>query len=247
MSRERSSFDSIREATDDKSAYSGHGKAAGQAGYRDPGNLLRPAGDFLNESGASRALSVPEGQFQSLRVTLSWNNIVVESQGFLGRLLGKVTKAGVDLDLGCLYELKDGRRGSVQAFGGMYGSRDQSPYIHHTGDERTGDKPGEDEAIAILGANWENVKRFLVYAYVYHGPTSWDQIKPEMRIVVPGETPMIVTPSATRSDLPICALATVKNLENGVHLTNHSEYYSSHPAMDRAFGYGIQWEDGAKE
>jgi len=247
MSRDRSSFDSIREATEDKSAFSRHENARGQAGFRDSGNILRGPGDFLTESGQSRTIGIHEGDFEFLKVTLSWNNIIVEGRGFFGRLLGRAVKTGVDLDLGCLYELQDGKRGSVQAFGGLFGAKDKAPYIHHTGDERTGDKPGEDELLEIDGAHWEKIKRLLVYTYVYRGPTQWGNIKPEMRLVIPGEAPMMVTPSINRGDFPICALASIENVEGGVKLTNHSEYFSSQPAMDRAFGYGIAWEDGRKE
>jgi len=38
----------------------------------------------------------------------------------------------------------------------------------------------------------------------------------------------------------------IENLDGGVRLTNHSEYFSSQPAMDRAFGFGLAWEDGQK-
>lgn len=246
MSRHRQSIDSIREASEDKSEFSRHG-GRGVAGYRDSGNIVAGPGDFLSEGGQSAVLALANGGFESLQVTLSWNNVIVESKGFFARLFHRARKTGVDLDLGCLYELADGRRGSIQAFGGLYGALDGPPWIHHTGDERTGDRPGIDEALEIGGMNWEKVKRFLVYTYVYRGPTAWSQIKPEMRVLVPGQAPMIVTPAVARSDLPICALATVENLNGGVRLTNHSEYFSSQPAMDRAFGYGIAWEDGVKE
>lgn len=246
MSRERSSFDSIREATENKTLFSGHGAAKGVAGYHDSGNIVAGPSDFLSESGQMRVFSIPEGQFQRLTVTLSWNNIVAEAKGFLPHFLR--AKKGVDLDLGCLYELTNGKRGSVQAFGKLMGALDAPPYIKLSGDERTGNTQGADESLLIDGANWENVKRFLVYAYIYNGPTNWRAIKPEMRVDVSGvDQPMIVTLAAPRSDLPICALATVENLQGGVRLTNHSEYFSSHPEMDRAFGYGLKWEDGAKD
>jgi tellurite resistance protein TerA len=243
MTKERTSFDSIREATEDKSLFSGHGTAKGVAGYHDSGNIIAANPDFLSESGQNKTLSIPEGRFPSMRVTLSWNNIVPHA-GLLARLMGRTT--GIDLDLGCLYELTDGTRGSVQAFGNDFGAIDKPPYIKHTGDERTGNTPGIDESLIIDGNKWENIKRFLVYAYIYEGPTNWRAIKPEIRLVIPDQTPMIVTLAAPRSDLPVCALATVENVDNGVKLTNHSEYFSSHPAMDRAFGYGLRWEDGTK-
>ncbi|HAP79624.1 MAG TPA: tellurium resistance protein, partial [Ruminococcus sp.] len=35
----------------------------------------------------------------------------------------------IDLDLGCLYEMKDGRKGSIQALGNNFGSLERFPYI----------------------------------------------------------------------------------------------------------------------
>ncbi|HEY8963797.1 MAG TPA: Tellurium resistance protein TerA [Alphaproteobacteria bacterium] len=246
MSRQRSSYDSIREATDNDTQVSGHGTARGVGGFRDSGDLLHGSHDFLSEAGASKTLSIAEGHFDVMDIHLSWNNVVVESRGFLGRLLGRITKTGVDLDLACLYELKDGTRGCLQGFGNLFGAIDQPPYIHHTGDERTGNKPGADESMQIKGVYWENIKRIMVYTYVYNGPTRWALIKPEMRVEIPGQNPMIITPAVARDNLPIVALATIENLDGGVRLTNHSEYFSSQPAMDRAFGYGLAWEDGTK-
>lgn len=247
MARDKQSFDSIRAASENIAERTRHANASGAAGIRDTSDLLSGTRDFLREAGQTKTFSIPEGDFPGLQVGLSWNNVVVEARGLLGRLLGRVTRQGVDLDLGCLYELKDGTRGAVQAFGNMFGAEDSPPYIHHTGDERTGDTTGMDEKLVIKGAHWENIERMLIYAYVYNGPTNWALIKPEARIDVPGCTPMIVTPAIARDDLPICALATIHNLDGGVRLTNHSEYFSSHPAMDRAYGFGLHWEDGQKQ
>lgn len=68
-------------------------------------------------------------------VNLNWNSRPVK-QGFLSGLFGG--KQGIDLDLGCLYELKDGRKGTVQALGNAFGSLTQPPFISLDGDDRTG-------------------------------------------------------------------------------------------------------------
>ena len=50
--------------------------------------------------------------------------------------------SGIDLDLGCLYELNDGRKGAVQALGNAFGSLTNPPFISLDGDDRTGDSVG---------------------------------------------------------------------------------------------------------
>src|SRR5690606_40105293 len=49
---------------------------------------------------------------------------------------------GVDLDLGCLYELADGSKGVIQALGNSFGALNTPPYIHLDGDDRTGSSTG---------------------------------------------------------------------------------------------------------
>ena len=68
-------------------------------------------------------------------VNLNWNSRP-RNQGFFASLMGG--GKGIDLDLGCLYELKNGRKGAVQALGNAFGSLKEPPYIALDGDDRTG-------------------------------------------------------------------------------------------------------------
>lgn len=55
-------------------------------------------------------------------VNLQWDQQVkAKPTGFLSSLLGGKPK-GVDLDLGCLYELNNGEKGCVQALGNAFGT-----------------------------------------------------------------------------------------------------------------------------
>jgi tellurite resistance protein TerA len=58
---------------------------------------------------------------------------------------------------------------------------------------------------------------------------------------------MIVTLQTFRSELSLCALAELENVRGGMKLKSHTEYYPGHAEMDRAFGYGLHWSDGAKD
>ena len=93
------------------------------------------------------AISLEKGKKVNLRkqektglgeilVNLNWNSKPAK-KGFLGSLFGGGSKP-IDLDLGCLYELKNGRKGTVQALGNAFGSLQQEPYIALDGDDRTG-------------------------------------------------------------------------------------------------------------
>ena len=171
-------------------------------------------------------------------------------KGFFEKLLGRihlVTQNPVDLDLGCLYELQNGQRGAIQAFGKRFGVLDDAPYIQLSGDERTGETEGQDETLTVNGSKWPEIKRIVLYIYIYEGASNWDTVKPQIQLRVPGQKPVVVTLKAHRDYMPICAIASLENIRDGIRLTTHLEYYPGHDAMDRAFGFGLEWEQGQKQ
>ena len=239
------SQNSLRDATRSRAEFSGHGKSLGAAGVREV-SINPDNSAFLTEPGQSIAVSCPDG-FENLLIGVEWDNVVVEQSGFFGKLLKKATHQGVDLDIGCLYELQDGTRGAIQAFGKKFGDYDNPPYMALSGDERTGDKEGQDEYILVNGAHWDKVKRVLVYIYIYDGVVDWAQVNPHVLIDIPGEDDLVVTLSAHDDSLALCAVGEVEQVRGGVKLTNHTEYFPGHLEMDRAFGFGLDWDDGVKD
>jgi len=170
-----------------------------------------------------------------------------KQENFLGKFFKKtIQKAGVDLDIGCLYEMQDGTRGAIQAFGEKFGAYDQPPFMKLSGDERTGNAEGHDEFIMVNGAHWNDIKRVLVYIYIYEGAPTWSQINPQVILDVPGEDDLIVTLGAHDDALALCAVGGLENVRGGIKLTNYTEYFPGHYEMDRAFGFGLEWGDGQK-
>jgi len=245
MPRPTSSADSLTNASKSTTEYSKHGQSLGAGGVTEDGEISPQ--DQLDKSGESGLILPPEGGFKSFHIGLAWNNIIVEqSGGFMG-LLKKATKQGVDLDLGCFYELQDGTRGILQPFGELFGQYDQKPYIALSGDERTGDADGDDEFFSVNATHWNEIKRILVYTYIYEGACDWSQIKPEVTIdLCNGETALNIQPSLKTTEMTVCALATLTNVKDAMQISTHGEYFTSQAAMDRAFGFGLEWQDGAK-
>jgi tellurite resistance protein TerA len=236
----------LEDANRVRGRFSGRGNAKGAAGYVDPGDVSGQY-DFLSHTGEKLAISPPEGGFGKIKIGAAWNNVRVPKDGFLNKLLKVHADANVDLDLGCLYELNDGRRGAIQALGGQMGNFKEPPFIRHTGDERTGDKEGDDEAIFINGAEWSQIKRVLVYVYIYGGAMDWAQVKPQIQLYLPGSKPLVVTLSTHLKDLALCTIAQLENVRGGIAVTNFTEYFPGHAEMDRAFGFGIEWDEGDKD
>lgn len=246
MPRDRGSQDSLAEASRSRGEFSGHGPSKGMAGTRTDYEIL---GNFLKGTGDTAIVDPRAHGFGPIRIGASWDNTAAPAcRSFLQKLLkpAAAKPPGVDIDLGCLYELQDGQRGCVQAFGERTGDYEQPPFIALSGDERTGDKKGYDEHIRVNGVHWPDIKRILIYVYIYGGAINWAHVKPRVRIFIPGEDDLIAAPSLPREELPVCTVAEIENIRNGMKIKNCSEYFAGHAEMDRAFGYGISWTDGRK-
>ncbi len=243
--KEKSSAASIAEATKSIVEFSGHGAALGAAGYRVASDHPENC-EFLEEPGQYVAISPDKDGFESIMIGVAWDNIITENSGLFGKWFKKTHKVNIDLDIGCMYELRDGTRGSIQAFGEKFGSFDEPPFIYLSGDDRTGDAQGYDERIMVNGRKWNEIKRMLIYIYIYEGAPSWSEIKPQIVIDVPGENDLYVTLKAHDDNLCLCAVGELESIRGGIKLTNCTEYFPGHEEMDRAFGYGLEWADGKK-
>lgn len=247
MEQSKLSANSLIEATRGRAKFSGHGNAKGAAGYLSDTD---DSCSFLGATGQTEIFDPRENGFGKIRIGAAWQNTQAEQRGFFRRIFGKFRTKGLDLDLGCLYELQDGSRGCVQAFGEMFGSFDKAPFISLSGDDRTGDDhdddEGEDEFIMLNGHKWPEIRRILFYLYIYGGAAHWAEVRPQIQIRIPGEKPVAVVPHTYKEEMALCAVAGLENIRNGIKVTNYTEYYPGHAEMDRAFGFGLDWSDGVK-
>lgn len=242
---QKTSLDSIIEANRYRAEFSGHGDALGAAGKTqdsfDPENAAQ-----LRHAGESMAVNAAEGGFKYIVIGAAWDNVEVQEAGIIEKLVKKVAHIGVDLDVGCMYEMEDGTRGCLQAFGKKFGNFDKPPYMKLSGDERTGDAKGYDEYILVNGAHWDKIKRIIVYFYIYEGAPNWSTINPKIILDVPGQDDLVVSLHTHNDALCVCAVGGLENVRGGIKLTNYTEYFPGHAEMDRAFGFGLEWDDGKK-
>lgn len=253
---------SIEEATRSRAKFSTHAKSKGAAGFVSPHDDRQPA-EFLSKPGQTAIVNPKKEGIANFEIGVAWDNVAEENaqkkranqkQSFFEKLLGGTKiksnpsseKLAVDLDLGCLYELKNGKRGAIQGFGNNFGDLENAPFIQLSNDERTGEAEGEDEMIAVNGTKWDEIKRIVIYVYIYDGADSWACVKPQIQVRVPEENPMIVSLGAKKQELSLCAVAGLENVRGGIKMTNYLEYFPGHLSMDRAFGFGLSWEDGQK-
>ena len=87
----------------------------------------------------------------------------------------------------------------------------------------------------------------MIYVYIYGGAKSWANVSPQIQVRVPLEQPMVVTLQERQNTLALCAVAGIENIRGGIKMTSYLEYFPGHAEMDRAFGFGLSWEDGQKD
>ena len=180
------------------------------------------------------------GQYGKIRINLNWNQ-QQKSGGFLG--FGK--KSSVDLDLGCLFEMQDGRKGVVQALGRGFGSYDQSPFIQLMGDDRTG-SVSDGEWLHINGDRWSEIKRIAVFAFIYDGAPNWSATDGVVTLFAPNQAPVEVRVSEEGGQLGCCCIALLENISGEVNVTRRVDFHRDQEKLDQAYHWGMSWRAGSK-
>ncbi|MDO5296573.1 MAG: TerD family protein [bacterium] len=178
-------------------------------------------------------------------INLNWKTSA--NRSLLGRLFfGDIAQQGIDLDLGCLYELKNGRKGVVQALGKSFGSLRQPPYIALDGDDRTG-AVATGENLRIDGNKIAEIRRVLVFTYIYEGVANWQQADATVTIKYPGAEDIIVKMDEFNSTKKMCALALFMNQDDQTFSVEKLiMFYNKHKELDSAFNWGLNWVPGRK-
>ncbi len=221
-----------------------------QSGHqaRQPQHPSPPQGGGVNLGKLSLTKSAPSvsltkrGEQQGvMRVNLNWTQ-GPKKTGFLAKLTG----GSVDLDLGCLYELTDGRKGVVQALGGTFGSLQGAPHIQLDGDDRSGAVAG-GENMHIDLSRPDVFRRILVFAMIYEGAPNWAAVDGVVTMF-PTSGPQIEVRLDSASDnARICAIALLQNTGRGIDVTREVRYITGSQAdLDRAYGWGMNWTRGRK-
>ena len=197
-----------------------------------------------------------------IRVNLNWNQGATappraDAGGFIGKLFGAPfgkpasPASGIDLDIGCLFEMTGGAKSAVQALGNSWGAYERAPYIHLEGDDRTG-SVSSGENLYINGAHFEQIKRVLVYAFIYDGVPNWAATDAVVSIEIPGQPPVEVKLD-NGTNQSMCAIALLDNQGGNLQVTKLVEYFggqgkkTAHQQMDERYGFGLNWSAGRKD
>ncbi|UHA74801.1 TerD family protein [Paenibacillus sp. 481] len=196
---------------------------------------LKKRGDSINlQKNAS-------GSLGELLINLNWNQ--KQASGWFGAL---TRSRGVDLDLGCLYELKDGQIGVIQPLGKQFGSYNRAPFISLDGDDRIGTvKTGEN--LRINGTKLPEFRRILIFTLLYEGASNWAEADGVVTLKQTGGPDIIVRLDEHDNRRRVCAIAMLENVSNQTfNIKKIVEYFSDNSSMDRAFNWGLRWVPGSK-
>ncbi|NJP69284.1 Tellurium resistance [Streptomyces spiramenti] len=151
----------------------------------------------------------------------------------------------VDFDLACLYELNDGSKGVVQSLGDLLGEFNGPPYLKLSGDDRFGGGSGE-----VLYANLdhqEEIKRLLVFVYIYDGTPAFDRADVSVTLDAGNGTHVDVPLTDPSPQARSCAVLLLEHEGGDLVARREVRYvYGFQSEIDRLYGWGMAWGRGSK-
>ena len=193
----------------------------------------------LEKRGDRKVVNLQKGASNTLHVNLNWNATAAPTRR---GLFGTGQASSPDLDLGCMYRLKDGSMGVIQALGGNFGARDHAPFILLDKDDRSG-TVAEGENLYFYQPDL--IDLVMVYAFIYQGTQDFQAVGGHATIYEPtGEIRIdLANPDPGRG---FCAICTIRAAGSGVEVTKEERYFPSHREADQHYGFGFNWRAARK-
>lgn len=183
-------------------------------------------------------------------INLDWNK-----GGFFKNLFCNA----VDLDLGCFYEMRDGKKmliDGLQFSHGRGGDRhhvtrqgcyDHAPYIWHQGDDRGGGA-SSGEIILVNPNGVSQIKRIIVYTFIYEGVAKWSETNAVVKVKIPGSDDVIVKMGQQSSSKRFCAIAQLDfGTDNSITVKKLVTFHDSHSDCDKVYSWGFNYSPGSKD
>ncbi|PKN72314.1 MAG: stress protein [Candidatus Cloacimonetes bacterium HGW-Cloacimonetes-3] len=187
-------------------------------------------------------------------INLNWTQEVAK-KGFFANLLN--SSQGIDLDLGCFYELRSGEKmviDGIQFAHNQGGPRERAtkqgcltraPWIWHSGDDRSG--AGDGENILVNPKGIKELKRIIVYCFIYDGVAKWMETNAVVTVKVPENPDIVVEMGKQNSTLKFCAIAEILlDATDSITVKKLLTFHTGHAECDKAYGWGLQWHAGSK-
>ena len=193
----------------------------------------------LEKRGDSQKIDLrkKDGSGQSIHINLNWDQTAAK-KSFFG-----LKSSAADLDLGCMYELKDGGKNVIQALGGNFGSRQSSPWIFLDKDDRSG-VAADGENLYVLQP--DKIRRVLVFAFIYEGAGNFSDVHGRVIAKDSIGNEITINLDAPDSKKNFCAICMLENTGESLRITKEERYFRHHEEADNAYGFGFRWTSGSK-
>ncbi|MFD4134512.1 TerD family protein [Streptomyces goshikiensis] len=188
----------------------------------------------------------------SMRVNLTWSAAGPPPGRTTGKGPDAVRLEDVDLDLSCLWELRDGTKGIVHPINDQFGSFDRPPYVRLDHDDRTGASEGGENLFVNLDHAAE-IRRLLVFVVVYSGATGFAGLRGVATLYPPVGPPIEVRLDECTVPSPVAAIALIENVAGELVVRREARYLQVPPgtftqqAADLAYGWGLSWQQASKD
>ena len=198
----------------------------------------------LTKSAPSVSLTKHGATSGHMRVNLNWTAREGVAKGFFGK-----RRRGVDLDLDlcCLWELKDGRKGIIHALGDM-GALDRPPFIKLDQDDRTGAvEAGENLHINL--DHTRDFKRILVFAEIYDGADDFRGLDAIATLFPVGAAPIEMRMDDCNDGSRDAVLALIENVNGELVVRREGRFVMPPPgrprwgkmSVDQAYNWNLEW------
>lgn len=207
----------------------------------------------LEKQGDSHVIDLTKKTDKEIVINLNWSQ--GEKKGFFSKFFGEETE--IDLDLGCFYELNDGDKSVIdglQFSKGRGGNKNQltrqgrytaSPWIWHSGDDRVGNF-GAGENILINPDGISELKRLVIYCFIYEGVAKWTETNAVVTVKVSGNPDIEVKMGQQSNHKNFCAIAEILFTSNSISVKKLVTFHNSHSECDLTYKWGMQWGAGTK-
>ena len=103
------------------------------------------------------------------------------------------------------------------------------------------------ENLRINGNKIAEIKRILVYTFIYEGVANWKQADAIVTIKYPGAEDLIVQMDSYNSSNVMCGLALFENQKDQTFSVEKLvQFFPGHEALDKAYNWGMRWKAGRK-
>lgn len=216
-----------------------------------PAQPVRLSKITLTKTAPSVSLTKQGATSGGMRVNLSWS-ARRPPRGWMRKGEEAVRLEDVDLDLSCLWELRNGATGIVHPINNQFGSFDQPPYVQLDQDDRTGTSDtGENLMINLDHA--ADIKRLLVFVVIYAGASSFAGLNGVATLNPPVGPPIEMLLDECTVPSQVAAIALIENIGGELIVRREAKYLLPPPgifkqqAADLEYGWGLTWQGASKD